>query len=745
MSKFLSKFFIVVLFILATAIIFLTYFGLETDRFDSLIKSKSNEVNEYVKLEFKKTKIHLNIKDLNFAVKLQNPKILVKKNEIILSKLDLFLPLKSFFTSDFLLTRSEIAFAKNDIKDLTKITNIFFPRIINKRLNKIFSKGEIEGEFLIPFNKDGSIGKGYGFSGKISNSTIYLNKEFYLKKLTTEIRHTKESEHDIFEIIIKKGSLYDLELADTKISLKRDKSKTGIKSILHTNGKINFEQFKKITTLLNLNLDNLIDLKGIINLETSIDLDLRKGFKFKNLTYLIEGNLNNLEIQTKDKKIIKKFFPDYNSKIIFKDTNVKINKSSFAQVAELDGLIKLNNKFDAFKISEEYNIKKNIFYVNGLINTTNSKIILPALNFIKESNIKSEINLNVNFALNKYYNIKRFILSSENNKVDLSEIKLNKDFEIIDLSKIEVKTFINEIKNNDFLIKKTNNINIKGEVFDAHPIFKSLYRKSSKKTFSKNFNSKIKINFDKVFTGTNDDVSDFSLIATMNSGSYDKLSLKGNFSKNEIVEMSIYQVDKDKKTLQVISDRARPFVKNFDFIKGFEGGKLDYESTITKEETKSNLLITDFKVSKVPALAKLLTLASLQGIADTLKGEGIRFESFEMKSNSSGNVLNIEDALAMGPAVSILLDGYVDKGKTVSLRGTLVPATKLNAIVASIPLIGDILVGKKTGEGVVGVSFKMKGPPKDIRTTVNPIKTLTPRFIVRAIEKMKKKKKKEVK
>ena len=36
----------------------------------------------------------------------------------------------------------------------------------------------------------------------------------------------------------------------------------------------------------------------------------------------------------------------------------------------------------------------------------------------------------------------------------------------------------------------------------------------------------------------------------------------------------------------------------------------------------------------------------------------------------------------------------------------------------------------------------MKGPPKDIKTTVNPIKTLTPRFIVRAIEKMKEKKNK---
>ena len=107
--------------------------------------------------------------------------------------------------------------------------------------------------------------------------------------------------------------------------------------------------------------------------------------------------------------------------------------------------------------------------------------------------------------------------------------------------------------------------------------------------------------------------------------------------------------------------------------------------------------------------------------------------------------MNIEDAIAIGPAVSILLEGYVDKGKTVSLKGTLVPATKLNSIIASIPVVGYILVGKKTGEVVVGVSFKMKGSPKDIKTTVNPIKTLTPRFIVRALEKMGKKKQEEAK
>ena len=36
----------------------------------------------------------------------------------------------------------------------------------------------------------------------------------------------------------------------------------------------------------------------------------------------------------------------------------------------------------------------------------------------------------------------------------------------------------------------------------------------------------------------------------------------------------------------------------------------------------------------------------------------------------------------------------------------------------------------------------MKGPPKDIKTTVNPVKTLTPRFVTRTLEKMKDIKKK---
>ena len=103
------------------------------------------------------------------------------------------------------------------------------------------------------------------------------------------------------------------------------------------------------------------------------------------------------------------------------------------------------------------------------------------------------------------------------------------------------------------------------------------------------------------------------------------------------------------------------------------------------------------------------------------------------------DLMTIDEIYAIGPAISILMSGYVQDKKLISLRGTLVPATTINKTIASIPILGKILVGNQTGEGVFGVSFKIKGPPNNLETTVNPIKTLTPRFITRTLEKIRKK------
>ena len=560
MSKFFLRFFLIVLIIFISAIILLSYFGIETDKFDGLIKGKANEVNRHITIGFQKTKIHLNLTKLNLVVKLQNPKILVKENEIILSRLDLFLSLRSFFTSDFLLKRAEVAFIKNDIKDLAKITNIFLPKIINKQVNKIFHKGNLEGKFIIPFESDGNIGKDYGFSGKISDASINLTKEFSIKKLTTEINHVRETDGDEFRITVKKGSIFDLELADSTINLKRTKDETKVKSSLRTKGNFDFSKVKKILKLFSLDVNNLEDVNGTANLKTNINFDLSKQFKVKNLSSSIEGDIAHLEIHTTERRIFKKYLPEFDPKIILKDANVKFVKSKSNHTTELNGFIKVKDYFDNFIIKEIYDYTDKSFDINGIIDLTNSKIKVPRLNFNKDSGKKSELNFDVNFVLDKYYNINSLNFSADKNNIRLSHLKLNKNFEVKDFKKLEIKTYENEIKNNDFLVKKLKKVVMSGEVFDAQPLLKSLYKKSDKKTFDKNFNSQININLNKALTGTKDDLFDFAMVASINSGTFNKLSLKGNFTEDEIVEMSIYQVDQDKKTLQVNSDRAWPFV-----------------------------------------------------------------------------------------------------------------------------------------------------------------------------------------
>ena len=134
-------------------------------------------------------------------------------------------------------------------------------------------------------------------------------------------------------------------------------------------------------------------------------------------------------------------------------------------------------------------------------------------------------------------------------------------------------------------------------------------------------------------------------------------------------------------------------------------------------------------------MIKLLSLADLGGLADLVEGEGLSFDVLEIEMEKNKNILKLNEILALGPSMSVLMEGYQDENGLTSLRGTLVPAKTLNKMIAKIPVIGNIVIPKEVGEGLFGISFKMKGPKGNIKTTINPIKTITPRFIQKIIER----------
>ena len=234
-------------------------------------------------------------------------------------------------------------------------------------------------------------------------------------------------------------------------------------------------------------------------------------------------------------------------------------------------------------------------------------------------------------------------------------------------------------------------------------------------------------------------ITDFRLIGEIQKGKFVKISSKGDFGDNNFLDISMKK-DKntDKRFLEIYSDLTQPLLTEYNFFKGLSGGKLFFTSLLDGTKSNSKLKIENFKVVNAPALIKLLSLADLGGLADLAEGEGLSYDLLEINMEKKDNFLKINEIIALGPSMSIMMEGYQDENGTTSLRGTLVPAKTLNKIISKIPVLGNIVIPKEVGEGLFGISFKMKGAKGKIKTTINPIRTLTPRFIQKIVDKNKK-------
>ena len=178
----------------------------------------------------------------------------------------------------------------------------------------------------------------------------------------------------------------------------------------------------------------------------------------------------------------------------------------------------------------------------------------------------------------------------------------------------------------------------------------------------------------------------------------------------------------------------------FDYMRG---GKLSLTANLPGRDTDTGnndpdftgkLNIDGFTMVNQPFLSRLFAAGSLTGVADLLGGQGITDENLEVPFSSDNDVISVKDVRASGPAVGATAEGYIDRPHNqVALKGTLVPAYGLNSVLSNIPLLGDIVAGKK-GEGILGVTYSATGNADEPRISTNPASMLTPGFLRRIWE-----------
>ena len=719
-KKIILSLFLIFIFLLALITSILSTTGIETERFNRLIINQI-EQKKNIKLKLQAIDFKLDLKDLSLFLETNQPKISFKDVLIPSKNIKVYIDFLSLLKTELKIKKINITLNKLNIDQLGKLSKLIKPSNFKNFIRNKIVNVNIVSEIEIFFTNDGAI-KNFIIKGNVENFEANILQSYYISKTNFSFFADKE------DVLIKKifGNIDTIKISsgDIKLDL-RDGLK--LKSNFDTAINLDNEKIKLFKKILNNQsfIKDIQFLRG--NFNNNIVIDLDKTYKIKNYNYNLSGQIQKSEIEF-EKTIKNSYINEELNKIFLSDS--KLNLYLSPKNLKLDG--EGDYSFDNLEFSK-FNLK--------------NQIIDEQLNIITEFDYKNSLNLDfINYKKSKKTNAKVFL-----------DIKKNKDFfNIRKINFIDKDILINfenlqfEEKNllslkaakiktphNDFSISWDKKIIIEGNKFDAINLPKFLIQQSNE-NFLKKINKIIEINFKNINAPLSEKISDFRLIGKIEKGQFVKITSKGDFGGNNFLDISMKKSENsDTRFLEVYSDLPRPLLTEYSFFNGLSGGKLLFTSLIDNSKSNSKLKIENFNVINAPGLIKLLSLADLGGLADLAKGDGLSFDILEMDVEKEKGYLKINEILALGPSMSIFIEGYQDQKGLTSLRGTLVPAKTLNNLISKIPVVGKIVIPQEVGEGLFGVSFKMKGPKNNIKTTINPIRTLTPRFIQKIVDRKK--------
>ncbi|MDA8918888.1 hypothetical protein N9I08_04030 [Candidatus Pelagibacter sp.] len=730
MIKKIVKVLSIISLILLLVIFYLSAFGIKTTKFNNQIKNKILETNKGINLDLKAIKITLSPLDLKVSIITLDTKILFNNKKIELENLKTKISLLELFKNQFSINNLQITSRSIKAKNLVSFVRFLEndPKLF--LLEMMIKDGYLAGSINLNFDKNGKVKNDFKIDGFVKNLEIKTLKNYKLDNLNF-IFDIKDKDYKFLEI---EALLNKIKLNSPSITVREKNNSFFIDGkILNNEKNISFKVIDDLITSYYSDL-NLKDIHFVSDNDFSFEVS--KKFKLSNLNINSEINLSKLTYRN-NLESIQKYFPEIKELIKLKDHKIKLNYNKDKTKITGSGKILVEDSED--KISYEI-IKKNNRYYFEKVFEVSQNILINELQYRKKKNKKASIKIDGILNSNKSIFFNEISLIENDNSIFIKDLDLDNQFKISDIGllKLDYKNY-NKIYNQVYLKKNKNYYILEGNSFDASKIIDQIMEaKDDDSSIFSNLNSKINLKIKKTYIDDLYFINNLTGKINYKDNEISNLHIESVFPNNKKLKLSIKTNKKNEKITTFFTGYPKPLVRRYKFIKGFDEGYLDFHS-IKKDGASNSLLIIDnFKVKEVPIFAKLLSLASLQGIADLLTGEGIRFTDFEMKFANKKGLMTIEEMYAIGPAVSILMDGYIETKQLVSLRGTLVPATTINRSIASIPLLGKILIGDKTGEGVFGVSFKIKGAPKNLKTSVNPIKTLTPRFITRTLEKIKK-------
>lgn len=236
------------------------------------------------------------------------------------------------------------------------------------------------------------------------------------------------------------------------------------------------------------------------------------------------------------------------------------------------------------------------------------------------------------------------------------------------------------------------------------------------------------IKLKRILTGPANQLDDVSAKGERDSNGWNTLNMALRARDTTFKALLGPQAD-GRRHLSVETPSLGKVLRTAGVMEEMRGGKLSITAVSEPKDPRTlfgHIKLSDYRMVNMPALAKLLSAISPDGLAALLGGSALHFAELNGEFMWKDDLIVINKASTSTGSLGMTTAGKIDLAdNSINLEGQLIPVYFLSKIISSIPVIGDILAGGEGG-GVFAATYGVKGKLAKPDVSVNPVSVLAP-------------------
>ena len=288
--KRIIKILTILIITLAIIVIYLSIYGIKTEKFNNEIKKNVSKINKRIDLSLNEVNYLLDPLDFSINISSKNPKILLGDKSLNLSDITTNISLRSFINNQFSIDDLKISTKEIQIKDLISLTRVVQGSSELFVLDNITKEGLISANINLTYDLDGEIKNNYQINGAIKKAKFNILNQMKIDNLNLS-----------FNINSNQLTLSKIETNLNSVKLKSPLIKIEEKkNIFFINGKAisdkqNFD-INKLKPILG-DLLSTIEIEKInFNSINTFSFNVNKKLKLNDLKLETNLNLENFKI-----------------------------------------------------------------------------------------------------------------------------------------------------------------------------------------------------------------------------------------------------------------------------------------------------------------------------------------------------------------------------------------------------------------------------------------------------------------